>query len=148
MLKHALAAAAFVAAVAGPASAEMYKDYTPSKEVWNVTMVKVKPGKIDEYLLGLRQTWVPSCEEQKKVGLVLDCSIMVSTTASNPQFNVMLVIKSPNAAVGDPNAALYEKVTAALRARMAKDAQEKLVSSYEEIRTFEGEQDFREILFK
>jgi len=35
-------------------AAEIYKDYVPSKAVWNVTMVKVNPNHIDDYLGGLR----------------------------------------------------------------------------------------------
>lgn len=56
MQKFILAAAAALA-MATPASAfEVYKDYTPSTEVWNVTYVRVNPNRLDDYLEGLRQS--------------------------------------------------------------------------------------------
>ncbi|HSN72689.1 MAG TPA: hypothetical protein VLT59_14330 [Steroidobacteraceae bacterium] len=52
----AAAAAAF--AVASQANAfEVFKDFVPSKEVYNVVFVKVDPNRMDDYLEGLKQTW-------------------------------------------------------------------------------------------
>ena len=49
--RAANAASAAALALAFNAQAfEIYTDYTPSKEVWNVTMVKVNPNRIDDYL--------------------------------------------------------------------------------------------------
>jgi hypothetical protein len=42
----------------------------PSKAVWNVTMVKVVPNRIDDYLGGLKQSWVSGCEINKKMGVL------------------------------------------------------------------------------
>jgi len=85
-------AAAVLLSCSYTASAELepYKDYVPSKEVWNVAFVKVNPNRIDEYLAGIRQTWLGGCEVQKKLGTALDCFVYVSETASNRDFNVML----------------------------------------------------------
>ncbi|MFM5914739.1 hypothetical protein D5I55_10365 [Chakrabartia godavariana] len=132
----------------GPAFAEIYTDYAPSKEVWNVTLVNVKPNKMDAYLMGVRQTWVSSCEERKKLGTLVDCSVMVSTNPNNGGFNVMLIQKAPNAAVSDPDAAIQKKLDDALKARLAQDKRDAIVSSYESMRTMVGQQDFRKILFK
>lgn len=140
------AAAAMLAAA--PANAEIFKDWTPSKEVWNVSYVHVKPAKLDDYLKGLKQTWVGACEEGKKTGDVLDCFIYVSDTMNNRDFNVMLVQKLPSAAVHDPDQARYERVTAALRAKLAQDKRDALVSNYTDWRTIFGEQDFRRVDLK
>ena len=69
-----IAASATAALAASTASQafEVYTDYTPSKEVWNVTMVRVNPNRIDDYLEGLKQTWVSGCEIGKKLGTVLE----------------------------------------------------------------------------
>lgn len=141
-------ACAFVALTSTASMAEIYTDYTPSKEVWSVTFVHVKPNRMDDYLMGLKQTWVSACEEEKKLGTLVDCSIMVSTTAANSDFNVMLIQKAPNAAVSDPDEAMHKKLQAALQARLAKDKRDALVTNYETMRTMVGQQDFRKVTFK
>lgn len=149
MKRFAIAASAAALALTFSAQAfEVYTDYTPSKEVWNVTFVKVKPNRIDDYLEGLRQTWQPGCEISKKHGTVLDCFVYVSETAANRDFNMMLVMKFPSAAISDPNADLFKKFQAEMRAQLAEDKQNQLVEGYEELRTFAGEQNFRRIEFK
>ena len=127
---------------------EAYTDYTPSKEVWDVTMVKVNPNRIDDYLEGLKQTWLTGCEVGKKNGVVVDCFVYLSETAVNRDFNMLLVVKLPNAAVSDPNADLFKKMQAETRAMLAQDKQDKIVQGYEELRSFWGEMTFRRIEFK
>jgi hypothetical protein len=143
----AASAAAFAYASSSQAY-EIFTDYTVSKEVWNVTMVKVNPNRIDDYLEGLEQTWASGCEIGKKQGTVLDCFIYVSDTAANRDFNVLLVLKSPSAAMLDPDAERYKEFMSAMRAQLAEDKQDKLVEGYEELRTFFGEQNFRRVEFK
>jgi len=149
MRRIAIAASAAALTVAGSAQAyEIYTDYAPSKEVWDVTMVNVNPNRIDDFLEGLEQTWVSGCDISKKQGTVLDCAIYVSDTAANRDFNVMLVMKYPSAAMQDPDAELFKKFQAEMRAKLAQDKQDKLVEGYEQMRTFFGEQKFRNIEFK
>ncbi len=149
MKRLAIAASAAALTLAVNAQAfEVYTDYTPSKEVWNVTFVKVNPNRIDDYLEGLKQTWVSGCEISKKQGTVLDCFVYISETASNRDFNMLLVTKSPSAAVSDPNAEQFKQFQAQMRAQLAEDKQDKLVEGYEEMRTFFSEQNFRRVDFK
>ena len=54
--------------LAGAASAEPYTDWTPQKGLWHITTVKVDPSHIDDYLVGLKKTWVPGEEIAKKHG--------------------------------------------------------------------------------
>ena len=149
MKRMTIAAAAAAMTLATSAMAfEAYTDYTPSKEVWNVTMVKVNPNRIDDYLEGLKQTWVPGCEIGKKHGVVVDCFVYLSETAANRDFNMMLVMKLPSAAVSDPDAALFKQIQAETRAQLEEAKQDKIVSGYEEMRSFWGEMAFRRIEFK
>lgn len=149
MKRLAIAASAAALTLAINAQAfEVYTDYTFSKEFWNVTMVKVNPNRIDDYLEGLKQTWAPGCEIGKKNGTVLDCFVYLSDTAANRDFNMMLVMKFPSGASSDPNAEQFKKLQAEMRARLAQEKQDKLVEGYEELRTFFGEQNFRRIEFK
>lgn len=149
MKRLAIAASAAALTLAVNAQAfEVYTDYTPSKEVWNVTMVQVNPNRIDDYLEGLKQTWMSGCEISKKQGTVLDCFVYVSETPSNRDFNMLLVTKLPSAAASDPNAEQFKQFQAQMRAQLAEDKQDKLVEGYEEMRTFFGEQNFRRVDFK
>ncbi len=149
MKRLAIAASAAALTLSINAQAfEVYTDYTFSKEFWNVTMVKVNPNRIDDYLEGLKQTWAPGCEIGKKNGTVLDCFVYLSDTAANRDFNMMLVMKFPSGASSDPNAEQFKKLQAEMRARLAQEKQDKLVEGYEELRTFWGEQNFRRIDFK
>jgi hypothetical protein len=144
-----IAAAAAAMTLATSAMAfEAYTDYTPSKEVWNVTMVKVNPNRINDYLEGLKQTWLPGCEIGKKHGVVVDCFVYLSETAANRDFNMLLVMKLPSAAVSDPDAALFKQIQAETRAQLEEAKQDKIVAGYEELRSFWGEMDFRRIEFK
>jgi hypothetical protein len=148
-MKKMLVAATAALTMSCPVLAfEVFKDYMPSKEVWNVTFVRVNPNRIDDYLEGLKQTWWTGCEVQKKQGTVLECSIFVSTGTANRDFNVMLVTKSPNAAVTDPDEARYNAFMTEQRKLLDEAKEKQLVTGYEEMRTFFGEQDFRRITFK
>ena len=72
----------------------------------------------------------------------------LSETAAARDFNMLLVLKFPNAASQDPNPERYKAFMADLRAMIAEDKQNNLVEGYEELRTFFGEQNFRRINFK
>src|SRR5512134_2756016 len=141
MKRLAIAASAAALTLAINAQAfEVYTDYTFSKEVWNVTMVKVNPNRIDDYLEGLKQTWQSGCDIGKKMGTVLDCFIYVSDTAANRDFNTMLVMKFPSGASGDPNEAQFKQFQAEMRKQLEEQKQDALVQGYEEFRSFYGEQ--------
>jgi len=143
-----LAAMAVFGFSATAQSAEIYKDYVPSKAVWNVTMVKVVPNRIDDYLGGLKQSWVSGCEISKKEGVLEDCSIFVSETSAGGDFNVMLVQKYPSGAMMEPDEARYTKFMAEFRKGLEKAKQDELVKGYEEFRSFFGEMNFRRVEWK
>ena len=130
-----VAASAIAFATTAPA-AEVFKDYVPSKEVYNVTFIKVKPNRFDDYLDGLRQTWWNSCEVGKKLGQVVDCAIFASTTFANRDFNLILVVKSPSAATSDPDQEQYNKFITEWRKQLAEDKQDQIVEGYSEMRSF------------
>jgi hypothetical protein len=144
-----IAAATVAATLAVSANAaEQFKDYTISKEVSNVTFVKVNPGKFDDYLEGLRQTWLSGCEIGKKLGTVVSCSIWASETMRNQDFNMILVMTFPSGANSDPNEEMNNKFMEEMRAKLAEDKRDKIVEGYAEMRSFFGEQNFRQVKFK
>jgi hypothetical protein len=149
MRKTTMLAAVAVFGFTGAVHAtEIYKDYVPSKAVWNVTMVKVNPNRIDDYLGGLKQTWVSGCEISKKQGVLEDCSIFISETAGGGPFNVMLVQKFASSAAMDPDEARYNAFMTEMRKGLEKAKQDDLVKSYEDFRTFWGEMNFRRVEWK
>jgi len=143
-----LAALAVFGISATAQSTEIYKDYVPSKAVWNVTMVKVVPNRIDDYLGGLKKSWVDGCEISKKQGIIEDCSIFVSETSAGGPFNVMLVQKFVSGAVREPDEARYNAFMTEFRKGLEKAKQDELVKGYEEFRSFFGEMDFRRVEWK
>ena len=92
MLKTTVLAAVALSGMATTAqAAEIYKNNVPSKAVWNVTMVKVDPNRVDDYLDGLKKTWVSGCAISKKQGVLGDCAIYISETTAGGPFEVLLV---------------------------------------------------------
>jgi hypothetical protein len=149
MRKMTMMAALAVFGVSATAqSTEIYKDYVPSKAVWNVTMVKVVPNRIDDYLGGIKQSWVSGCEINKKQGVIEDCSIFVSETSAGGPFNVMLVQKFVSGAIREPDEARYNAFMTEFRKGLEKSKQDALVQGYEEFRSFFGEMDFRRVEWK
>lgn len=146
-----LIVAAAAAAMACPLAAQSYEvftDYVPSTEVWNVTMVRVNPNRVDDYLQGLEQTWWSACEIGKKLGQIMECGIYWSENAATRDFNMMLVVKSPSAATGDPDPEMFRKFQAEMRAKLDEAKQDQIVDGYEELRSFWGEMTLRRIDFK
>lgn len=141
-------ASLLLAASSAAGAFEIYKDYTPSTEVYDVTFVRVNPNRIDDYLEGLKQTWVTGCDAGKNAGVTLDCAIYLSDTAANRDFNLMLVIKQKSGAATDPDPAVYERMNKEIRAKLADDKQKKIVEDYEQMRQFFGDQRFRKIDLK
>jgi len=149
MKKIAMLAALTIFGISATAqSTEIYKDYVPSKAVWNVTMVKVVPNRIDDYLGGLKQSWVSGCEINKKMGVIEDCSIFVSEASAGGAFNVMLVQKFVSGAMREPDEARYNAFMTEFRKGLEKSKQDALVQGYEEFRSFFGEMDFRRVEWK
>ena len=144
----AATAALFLALTTSGEGLKPFKDYVMSKEIYNVTLVKVKPNHIDDYLAGIKQTFAGGCNVGKKLGEVLDCTILVSTTPGNPDYNVLLMTRAASAALSDPDEARFNKVEAETRKQLAEDKERQLIEGYEELRTLVGDQDFRRVDFK
>jgi hypothetical protein len=71
--------------IASLCSAQSDAPYTEGP-VWNITMVKAKPGMGDEYLKGLAKTFKGTLDEAKKQGLVMDYKILLGDAATPQDF--------------------------------------------------------------
>lgn len=132
-------AMACAAALSMAASAEPYVDYTPEKGVWHVVEVKVDPNHIDDYIVGLRKTWVPGEEIAKKHGVIDSFNIKIKMNASDGRANVRLIEHYPSAAMMDPDRARDQAIDAEVKATLSKSAEQAQIAAYEKYRVFVGE---------
>jgi len=136
-----LVAAAAVAGVmaAGAASAEPYVDYTPMKGAWDITQVHVEPGKIDAYLTGLKKTWGPSQEIDKRHGLIDNYWVMVKLDPAGAGANIILGRHVVALSSLEPDKARDTAIDQENEKMLPKSNSEQMVKGYNEYRTFLSE---------
>ena len=127
---------------------EIWKDYEPSEQQVQLTVIDVKSNYLDDYLTNLKRTWVRSMEVQKDLGQVVDYGVWVSEGANRP--NVWLTITYENMAAMEQTKEKYDAMNAELEKRYADDEDELEVISkgYEEIRTMVDNQRINQVNFK
>jgi len=77
--------------------------------LWRVSLVRVKPNKMDDYLASLRQATKPLLDEEKRNGTILDYKIFLKETNNGPQdWDIALAIEYKNHAALDGLAAKGE----------------------------------------
>ena len=69
--------------------------------VWQITMVRTKPGMGDDYLKGLAKNLKAALEEEKKQGLVVSYKILLGDTSTPSDFNIMNMVEYKNMAALD-----------------------------------------------
>jgi hypothetical protein len=137
-MKHAAFAAAAVAtlALAGAAAADPYVDYTPDKGLWHVQSIHVDPNHIDDYVVGIKATWVPGEEVAKKHGIIDSYQVMVKLNSGGDDANVLLVEHLTSAATLDPDKARDMAMDKEVSAAAPKAAMQAKVKDFEKYRTF------------
>jgi hypothetical protein len=79
--------------------------------VWRVTLVRVKPTHMDEYLASLRQSTKPFLEEEKRQGLIVDYKLFFKETQHDPEdWNICLAVEYKNHAAMDGLGAKVEAI--------------------------------------
>jgi hypothetical protein len=119
ILSAGAAAALCLAATAG-ARAEPWTDYTPQKGAYIYTLVHVEPGHIDEYLMALKKTWIPSEEDLKRRGLVDSYSVQVKQNVYGDGPNVITVEHWPSLAGLEPDKIRDQEMEAQFRKILPK----------------------------
>ncbi len=69
--------------------------------VWNITMVKTKPGMGDDYLKGIAKSFKGQLDEAKKQNLIMDYKVLIGDAATPQDFNILLMVESANMAALD-----------------------------------------------
>ncbi len=129
------------------AQLEPWTDYDVSDQLWNITMVKVDPNMGDDYLEGIRDTWVASNKIAKELGQIEDFHIYQSQLSESGSANLFLVVKYANSDQLDPNRQEYDKFMKAWGdANVAKSRE--ITKNYPAMREITGEYLVREITIK
>ena len=131
----------------GLISAEPWVDYELSDEVIEMTVVTVKPNMKDDYLMGIKKTWVDSCNIQKDLGHILGCAVYTANTAGTDP-NVFLTIRYANLAAMGPNKEKYNEFMEAWRKKISESDQENIAGGYGDMREIVDLVVLQEVNFK
>ena len=126
------------------AQLEPWADYEVSDALWNITLVKVDPNMGDDYLEGLRDTWVAANKVAKELGQIEDFAIYRSQLPASGEVNLFLVIKYADSSKLDPNKAEYDKFMEAWGAAN-EDKNREITKNYPSMREITGEYMVRKI---
>ena len=129
-------------------SSELWKDYEPSKQQIQLTVVDVQSNYLDYYLVNLNKTWVRAMEVQKDLGQIVDYGVYTSDGASSP--NVWLTITYADMASMAPSKEKEDAVSAEMKKRYGDNDEEmdKISKGYEEIRKMVDNQRINQVIFK
>jgi len=126
----AAAAVAGLALAAAGATAETWVDWSPSKGVTEKQYVQVAPGHLDDYMTGLRKTWVPQQELLKKHGVITDYVILLRDNREGPNDTVALITIYPSGAARDPDRTRDTAIQSEYRAQLTKEQSDAMQAQY------------------
>jgi hypothetical protein len=114
--------------------------------VWQITMVRTKPGMSDDYLKALARIFKTTNDEAKKQGIITDYKILTGDAATPGDYDILLMIQYPNMAALD---GLRDKTDPiAAKTIGSEDQQRQLAVKRLEIREIMGDKTMREITLK
>jgi hypothetical protein len=139
--------------IAGFAGAQSPSPGAPSsgapyteQSVWDITMVKTKPGLDDDYLRGIAQTLKGTMEEEKKQGVIIDYKVLIGEASNRDDFNILIMVEYKNMAAFD---GLREKTEPIMAKVMGgQDAQRQLAVKRLDVREILGTKTMREVILK
>ena len=136
-------------AISAPATAQLkqYTDYTLSDTVSNVSTIKVKENMVEDYLQGIRNTWVASNAVAKQLGQMKDYKVYVSDLPNSGEFNVMLVATFAKTDDLAPNKARYDAFMKAWGTANEAATRTTTTTVYPNLRDITGEYLMREVTF-
>ena len=140
-----IALAALSLGIASLSSAQSDAPYTEGP-VWNITMVKVKPGLGDQYLKGLAKTLKGTLDEAKKQNFIISYKILLGDAATPQDFNILVMVESKNMAALDNAREKFDPITKKVVG--STEEQEKTAVQRLEIREIMGNKLMREITLK
>src|SRR5437870_10030302 len=88
------------AAVTTTAATQSTAPYTEGA-VWQITMVKTKPGMSDDYLKALAKIFKSTNDEAKRQGIITDYKILAGDAATQQDYDILLMVEYLNMAALD-----------------------------------------------
>ena len=113
--------------------------------VWSITLVKVKPGMLDDYLKNLIGLQKKVTEQAMKEGLVLSYKVIEAPAANRDDWNLMLMVEYKNMAALDEADAKFRAILPKLA---REEEQKKGVQARAEMREIIGDKLGRELILK
>jgi len=146
-MKHKLLGI-LVAAAAVLAPAAAFADEMSPKEghVLDVTSVKIKYGRFDDYWAFLRTTWRQEMDEAKKQGIIVDYAIYGATAHNPMEPDLYLVVEYANMAALDGLDTKMEAIDKKLMG--STKASNQAAVDRESMRTILGDEIIRQLQFK
>ena len=140
-----VALAALSLSIASVCSAPSDAPYTEGP-VWNISLIKAKPGMVDEYLKGLAKTLKGTLEEAKKQNLILDYKILLGNAATPQDFDILVMVESKDMAAQDNVREKFDPITRKVVG--TTDQQQTMAVKRLDIREIMGVKLMREITLK
>ena len=114
--------------------------------VWQITMVKTKPGMGDDYLKALAKIFKTTNDEAKKQGIITDYKILVGDASTPQDYDILLMVQVPNMAALD---SLRDKTDPIAGKLIGNDDQQRQMAVKRlEIREIMGGKTMREVTLK
>ncbi len=142
-----LAMSLLLSAASAWAQLKPYTDYEPSQEVTHITTIRVHANMIDDYLEGIRETWVASNKVAKELGHIKGYRVWVTELPNSGDFNIVLAVDYARGEDMQPSKERYDAFMKAWgKANEARTRE--LVKNYPAMREITGEYTMRQITFK
>ena len=148
MKLKALAAATAIAVtlpMATPAAAqtELYENYEPAEGVTELTFVKVEEGQEENYVEGLKSTWVAANKIQQEQGVI--SSFGIYSVPYKDDYNMILRVSCPSGEMLQPNKERYMAFLEAYGKANIEQGNETVLKIYNEIREIQSVAMLREV---
>ena len=131
--------------MAAPAAAQMeiYENWEPAEEVTELTFVKVEEGREEDYVEGLKSTWVAANKIQQEQGVISGFSIYM--VPYKDDYNMILRVTFPNGEMMQPSKERYMAFLEAYGKANIEKGNETVLKIYNEIREIQSVAMLREV---
>ena len=114
--------------------------------VWDVTSVRTKDGRTDDYLRWLAGPWKQQEEALKKAGTILSYKVLLATDARAGEPDVFLVQEYPNMAVFDKSTESQYALRKSIEGSLTQSNEQQVARG--DIRTIMGDVLMRQAILK
>ena len=114
--------------------------------VWNVTLIRVKPGMFDVYMCEVLPVRKKFDEEAKKQGLLISSHVLAGNANGRDDWDVMILQEYKNWAAFDGMTAKYDAIAKNIVGTEEKQVQ--LMTKRADVREIMGDKNMQELVIK